>query len=67
MLESPVANPTRRYGSRKWLQTSFVIVCAFVSLWTKTLDSTALVTLVLGSLGVYAGVNYAEKKAGVTP
>lgn len=67
MLESPVANPARRYGSRKWLQTSFVIVCAFVSLWTKTLDSTALVTLVLGALGVYATANVAEKKPEVKP
>lgn len=50
MPESTVANPTRRYGSRKWLQTSFVIVRAFVSLWIKALDSTALVTLVFGCI-----------------
>ncbi len=56
-----------RYGSRKWLQTSFVIVCAFISLWTETLDSTALVSLVGIALGVYATVNYAEKKAEDKP
>jgi hypothetical protein len=44
-----------------------VIACAFLSLWTKTLDSTALVTLVLGALGVYATANVAEKKPEVKP
>lgn len=61
------ATPARRYTCRKWLQSSFVIVCAFISLWTKTLDSTALVTLVLGSLGVYATANIAEKKTEAKP
>ena len=60
--------PTKsRYGSRKWLQTSFVIACAFISLWTKTLDPTALVTLVLGALGVYATANVVEKKPEAKP
>lgn len=49
------------YTSRKFLQSSFVIVCAVISLWTKTLDGSLAVTLILGALGVYGTVNYAEK------
>ena len=68
MSDSTVTDPKgSRYGSRRWLQTSFVIVCAFISLWTETLDSTALVTLVLGALGVFAGSRYGDKKAEVKP
>lgn len=52
----------KQYLSRKYIQSTGVILLGFISLWTKYLDSTALVTLVGLSLGVYAAANVAEKK-----
>ena len=51
-----------KYLNRRYVQTSVVIVLSFISLWTVELDSSALVALVVGALGVFSASEYADKK-----
>ena len=51
-----------KYLSRRYIQTSSVILLAFITAWTTDLESSALVSLVIGALGVYGTSSYAEKK-----
>jgi hypothetical protein len=53
---------SNKYFSRRYLQTSIVILFAFGTSWFSKMDSTSLVALVLGALGVYSSSSYAEKK-----
>lgn len=56
----------RKFFARKSVQTSVVIILTFISLWYKFLDPVATVSLVLGSLGIFAKADYEEKKLGGT-
>ena len=51
-----------KYMSRKFIQTSFVILLCFVMLWLDKLEGTAVVTLITVSLGIFAKADYEEKK-----
>jgi hypothetical protein len=51
-----------KYLSRRYIQTSTVILLAFITAWTTDLGASALVSLVLGALGVYGTSSYVEKK-----
>lgn len=51
-----------KYMSRKFIQTSFVIISCFIMLWVGKLDAGAVVTLITVSLGIFAKADYEEKK-----